>query len=87
MCEQLWGGIQNKLIASVCDSHKAVEVNLGFYGALSKESGHAYLPGVGWEGELSHFKFPFELELDSALLCEIKEQEDLLGSVTSFLTE
>jgi hypothetical protein len=54
---------------------------------LRKEPGHAYLSGAGWEGELSHSKFPFEVELGSALLCEIKEQENLLGGMTSFLPE
>lgn len=53
----------------------------------SARNQNIHIAGEGWEGELSHFKFPLELELDSALLCEIKEQEDLLGSVTSFLPE
>ena len=66
----------------------AQEASWGVHGrGFRKEPGHEYLSGVSWGGEPSDFSFSQELWLYSALLYEIKEQEDLLGSVTSFLPE
>lgn len=65
----------------------AQEASWGFHGGgFRKEPGHKYLSGVRWGGESGDFSFSQELWLHS-LLYEIKEQEDLLGSVTSFLPE
>lgn len=80
---RLQGDSKNKFKTLSCDPLWRLSHRKGLLWGLERTQDMRISCG----GEPGNFLFPFELWLDSALLCEIKAQTDLLGSVTSFLPE